>query len=67
VKLSRAEFDGAVRERAATLNGSLRGAVIDSPGNLRGSPMAVGPRRLTSGARPFDGRPADRSGHPAGG
>ncbi len=30
-------------------------AVIDVPGDLRGSPMAVGPRRPTSGARPFDG------------
>ena len=30
-------------------------AMIDVPGNLRQSPMAVGPRRPTCGAHPFDG------------
>jgi hypothetical protein len=30
-------------------------AAIDVPGDLRQSRMAEGPRRPTSGARPFDG------------
>src|SRR5258708_38292708 len=44
------------RSAAKGVTGSAPGrAVIDVLGNLRPSPVAVGPRRPTYGARPFDG------------